>query len=261
MSATSYKIFGNDTSLDVKEDFYSLYGVGKSVEEIHEYIYTYRPEDDDEDACAFWTGLALIEWEFGVLSDYVKNKAQFIIRNKSDKGLFLKEKDVKARENELEQLYSKISIINPNPRKRKNTFVYRTIWKAGDILVLQLFGKYVYLHVSAVERKTRKIKELETDDVYVKVFELVTDELLNVDYFMTKISHGLKYKKLDFRNQVLVKMLWCVGVKEKNELEKKLINIGNLPTKNETTKNVYADFQFCQLEKTLKILFGLSDNV
>lgn len=259
MSATSHKIFGNDMSLDVKEDFCSLYGIGKSVDEIHEYIFAYRPEDDDEDACAFWTGLALIEWEYGVLSDYVKNKAQYIIQNNSDAGLFFKEKDTKARESELMQLYSKLNTINPNPRKRKNTFVYRTTWKTGDILALPLCGKYVYLHVCAVERQPRKIKELEYDDVCIKVFDVVTDELLEVNYFKPKMFNRLKYKNLDFHNQAFVKMLWCVGVREKNELEMKLINIGNVPTKKETTNSVSVYFQFNQLEKTLSKLFELPD--
>lgn len=261
MSATGYKIFDNDMSMDVKEDFCSLYGIGKSADEIHEYIFAYRPEDNDDDACAFWTGLALIEWEYGVLSEYVKNKAQNIIRNYSDAKLFLKENDVKERENELMQLYSKLDTINPNPKKRQKTFVYTTTWKTGDILALPLGSKYAYLHVCAVKRQPRKIKDLETDDVYVKVFDVITDELLQVNYFKPKILHRVKYKNLDSRNPTFVKLLWCVGVREKDELEKKLVNIGNIPTKTEMTKSVCADFQFNQLEKTLSELFELNETL
>lgn len=257
MSAINYKIFGNDMSLDVREDFCSLYGIGKTVDEIHEYIFTYRPEDDEEDACAFWTGLALIEWEYGVLPDSVRNHAQYIIQNYSDASLFLTEKDKKARENELMQLYSKLNIDNPKPRKKRNTFVYRTIWKVGDILALPLGDKYVYLHVCAVEREKNKIKELETDDVYVKVFDMVTDRLLDVNFFKPKVFHRLKYKNLDSREQTFVKLLWCVGIREKTDLENKLVNIGNVHIKKETSNSVHADFQFNQLEKTLSKFFGL----
>ena len=126
-------------------------------------------------------------------------------------------------------------------------------------MALPLCDKYVYLHVCAVERKPQKIKELETDDVYVKVFDLVSDTLLQVNYFKPKIFHKVKYKNLDSRNPTLVKMLWCVGVKEKDELEKKLISIGNVSAKYETTKSVCADFEFAQLERTLNKLFNLSD--
>lgn len=62
MSGTGVKIFSNDMAMDVKEDFCQLYGVGKSVEEINEYILQYKPDDDDEEACSFWSALALIEW-------------------------------------------------------------------------------------------------------------------------------------------------------------------------------------------------------
>ncbi len=259
MSATDHKIFGNDMSLDVKEDFCSLYGVGKSVDEIQEYIFAYRPEDDEEDACAFWTGLALIEWEYGVLTDYVKNQAQYIIRNYSDAKLFFKEKDKKARENELMQLYSKLNTVNPNPRKRKNTFVYRTTWKVGDVLALPLGNKYVYLHVCAVERKPNKIKELETDDVCIKVFDVITEQLLDISFFKPKIFHRVKYKNIGSYEQTFVKQLWCVGVREKNDLENKLVNIGNVHTKKEISDSVSADFQFSKLENTLIKLFGLPD--
>lgn len=66
MSATNVKIYGNDMALDVKTDFISLYGLGKSVDEINAYILQYQPADEDEDACAFWSALALVAWEYVV---------------------------------------------------------------------------------------------------------------------------------------------------------------------------------------------------
>ena len=150
MSGTSVKIFGNDMSLDVKTDFCELYGVGKSVDEINEYILEYKPDDEDEEACAFWSALALIEWEYGVLNEDIKNKTEYIIKNKSDENLFDKRKNVEARKKELEKLINIINTVNPTPKKRKKTYVYRTRWKVGDILALPVCGKYVYFHVCAV---------------------------------------------------------------------------------------------------------------
>ncbi|MBE6561617.1 MAG: hypothetical protein E7662_10885, partial [Ruminococcaceae bacterium] len=180
MSAVSTKIFGSDLALDVKTDFAALYGVGKSVDEINAYILGYCPEDDDEEACIFWSALALIAWEYGVLTEKIKNKAQYIIENHSDAPLFLQKKDETARENELRKLLHLLNTENPNPRKRKKSFVYRTLWKAGDVLALPLHGKYVYLHICAVDRPAGKIKELEEDRVFVQVFDAVTDDLLSV---------------------------------------------------------------------------------
>ena len=67
MSAISVKIYGNDMALDVKTDFLDLYGIDKSVDYINEYILNYQPDDDEEDACSFWSALALVEWELAKL--------------------------------------------------------------------------------------------------------------------------------------------------------------------------------------------------
>lgn len=257
MSGTSVKIFGNDMAQDVKTDFCELYGIGKSVDEINEYILEYKPDDEDEDACAFWSALALVEWEYGVLTEDIKNKTEYIIKNKSDENLFNKEKDAEARKRELEKLINTINTVNLTPKKRKKTYVYRTSWKVGDVLALPLYGKYVYFHVCGVERDSRKIEELEQDSVYVKVFDIVSEQLLAIKAFRPKIFHKLKYKKLDIHRDCFVKSLWSVGIKEQNDLESKMIYIGTLPTKYETTKSVYADFQFQRVENTLIELFNL----
>jgi len=65
MSATGTKIFIHDMAMDVKSDFVTLFGLGRTVEEVEDYILTYRPEDGDEECCAFWSALARIEWEYG----------------------------------------------------------------------------------------------------------------------------------------------------------------------------------------------------
>ncbi len=257
MSATSIKIFGNDMALDVKSDFIALCGVGKSVDEINEYILGYQPDDDDEEACAFWSALALIEWEYGVLTDYIRNKAQYIIKNHSDASLFLKKKDEEARAIELQKLYEQINTINPTPKKRKKTFVYHTEWKEGDVFAIPLYNKYVYIHVCAIIRPSKKIKELEEDRVFVKVFDVVSDHLLEIKNFKPKLFHKINYMNLDVFRECTAKWLWCSGVREKTTLENKVIYIGNLPTERETTESVYADFQFSKLENTLCEMFGL----
>ncbi|MBQ9949388.1 MAG: hypothetical protein IJO93_01545 [Clostridia bacterium] len=258
MSATSVKIYGNDMALDVKADFCNLYGIGKTVDEINDYIFAYQPDDDDEEACAFWSALALIEWEYGVLTDYVRNKAQYIIANHSDASLFLKKKDEEARAIELQKLYEQISTINPTPKKRKKTFVYRTEWKEGDVFAIPLCSKYVYIHICAIERPSQKIEELAEDCVFIRVFDRISDKVLGIEDFKPKIFRKIQYKNLDKFKVCPVKWLWCVGNREKTELEKKVIYIGNSPTKRETTGNVYADFQFSKLENTLCEMFGLS---
>lgn len=258
MSATSAKIYGNDIALDVKADFCTLYSVGKTVDEINEYILAYQPDDNDEEACAFWAALALVEWEYGVLLDDIKEKAKYIIKNKSDISLF-DEKNATIRENELEKLYQKLDTENITLKKRKKIFVYRTIWHEGDILALPLYEKYVYIHVCAINRTKRKIKELEQDQVFVRIFDKVSDELLDINYFESSIFKRLKYKNLDIYSDCFTKRLWCAGIREKRTLESKLIYVGNLPTSREQTNRVYSDFQFKKIENTLLQLFDMNN--
>lgn len=257
MSATSVKIYGNDMALDVKEDFLELYGVGKSIEEINQYILAYCPNDEDEDACAFWSALAFIQWEYGVLTSAIKEKAEEVIQNHSDAYLFFEKKLQEKRVEELQALIKKLNTINQNPKKRKKTFVYQTNWKQGDILAVPVLNKFAYLHICGVERERHKISELESDQVFVQVFDELSDNVLTIQDFESKLSLKNQYMILDRFTKSTVKALWCVGIRERNVLEKKVIFIGNLPTKYQTSKSVYVDFQFCEIENTLATLFNL----
>ncbi len=267
MSATGVKIFSNDIALDVKTDFVNLYGLGKTLEEIHDYILeSYGPSDDDEDACAFWSGLALIEWQYGVLTDPIKEKAEYIIKNHSDAPLFFKEKDKLARAAELENLLVTINSENPSPKKPKKPFVYRTEWKQGDILAIQVSGKYLYFHVCAVIRGKNKIEELAWDKVYVRVFDVASDTLLEENYFKPRLFHRLKYKNISTisirhiagHERQEVKQLWCYGIREQKNLESKIIKVGNVATEYEIVHSVSVDFSFRDIENTLAKLFELS---
>lgn len=259
MSAVSVKIYGNDMALDVREDFLELYGVGKSIEEINQYILAYRPNDEDEDACAFWSALAFIQWEYGVLTNPIKEKAEEVIQNHSDAYLFFEKKLQEKRVEELQTLIKKINTINQNPKKRKKTFVYQTKWKQGDILAVPILNKFAYLHICGVEREKHKIRELESDKIFVQVFDKLSDNVLAIQDFESESFLKNQYMVLNRfkKSTVTVKALWCVGVRERNALEKKVIFIGNLPTKYQTSKSVYIDFQFCEIENTLAKLFNL----
>ena len=92
MSGWETKIFDNDFALDVKTDFVNLIGVGMSIEEIEDFIMQYQPQIDDDDSCAFWTALAKIEWDYGLLQENTKKKAQYVIKTFPDNHLYISEK-------------------------------------------------------------------------------------------------------------------------------------------------------------------------
>lgn len=253
MSATSTKIFGNDMAMDVKGDFTVLYGLGKSIDEIHDYILSYQPPDDAEEACAFWSALACIEWEYGVLDDKVKDKTIEIIQHHSDTSLFLSRKDIDKRQQELDALAARLETVNPKPRKRKAVFVYRCPWRQGDVLAFPVNGKYAYLHVVGIRRRPHKIEELQTDQLYVKVFDRRSDELLNIQCFHNRLFKKQKYLMLSTweGDNVDLQQIWCMGKREKEAFEGRITVIGNVPVNPQYSRSVGTYFQFKRLEDTL----------
>lgn len=253
MSAISTKVFGNDMAMDVKGDFTDLYGLGKSMKEIHDYILSYQPPDDDEEACAFWSALACIEWEYGVLDSKIKAKATEIIRNHSDAALFFSERDREKRQKELMLLLEKLESVNHKPRKRKSVFVYRCPWEQGDVLAFPVYGKYAYFHVVGIRRHPHKIEELQVDQLYVKVFDRLSDKLLDINSFRNGLIRRQKYLMLstwEGDNKEL-QQIWCTGKREKEAFEEKITLVGNVPVKEEYSRSIGTYFQFRRLEDTL----------
>ena len=258
MSGTGVKIFSNDMAMDVKYDFCQLYGIGKSIEEINNYIFRYRPEDDDEEACAFWSALALVEWQHGVLSDDIKSEAKRIIENHDDAHLFIKQKDADARKTELKQLLELLETENPAPKKRKKTYVYRTPYKQGDVIAFPVKERWMYFHVCGIKRSAKKIKELEQDQVYVGLFNLISKNIVDISRIEKTAASEAAYISLD-RPGVsnFVRWIYPLGIKEQTEFEKKCVVIGNLPCDFACASGVHFGFQFKCIEQTLIDFYSL----
>ncbi|MDO4777962.1 MAG: hypothetical protein Q4A42_00215 [Tissierellia bacterium] len=119
MGAWSASIFGNDTSLDIKEEFYRRYNLGEEVEYIKNSLLL---EDDDEDRFNVIFALAHCMWEVGQLDDEFLNEVKNIIINGED--LKVNEdrgsdaKFIKQRGQHLEKFLEKISTRKEKPKKR-----------------------------------------------------------------------------------------------------------------------------------------------
>lgn len=258
MSGTGVGIFSNDMAMDVKWDFCQLLGLGKTIEEINEYILSSKPDDDDEEACAFWSALAMISWQYGMLTDDIKAKAKYIIENHDDSELFIKKSDIDARKAVLHDLLKVLETENPKPKKRKKTFVYRTTWKQGDILALPVNGRYVYLHICSVKRRTRKIKELESDCVCAKLIGIISDQVFDISYFTPEKLLKLGYANFDPTCICTVQQIWCSGIREQQAFEKKIVYVGNVPTEYEAATGVSVYGQFSAIEETLLSMYNIA---
>ena len=258
MSSWSAKIFASDIAMDIKSDFCDLYGIEKTIDEIHKYILSYCPNDNDEEACAFWTALAAVEWEYGMLDEKVKNKALDIIINHPDTNFFIKEKDRKTRQKNLNELALKLETPNEKPKKAKKPFVYRCPYSIGDVLAIKLNDKYAYIHVCGILKNKHKIEELAEDSLYIKVFDRLSNEILDIKKFKPTIFKKAQYLKLDYCEGLncYCEQLWCTGAREKEALEKKLTFIGNIPVKPEYANGVCRYYQFKLFEDSLTKRFN-----
>ncbi|CAL7868058.1 DUF4259 domain-containing protein [Fusobacterium necrophorum] len=119
MGAWNATIFGNDTSLDIKDEFFRRYNRGEEVSDIKSSLLT---EDDDEDRFNVIFALAHCIWEVGELDDEFLNKVREIIFKQEDlkinEELGADSKFLKQRSKNLEKFLEKISTPKEKPKKR-----------------------------------------------------------------------------------------------------------------------------------------------
>ncbi|MDO4777955.1 MAG: hypothetical protein Q4A42_00175 [Tissierellia bacterium] len=119
MGTWNATIFGNDTSLDIKEEFYRRYNLGEEVQDIKKSLLF---EEDDEDRFNVIFALAHCMWEVGELDDeFLKEVKNVIISGKDlkineDRGSDAK--FIKQRGQHLEKFLEKISTKKEKPKKR-----------------------------------------------------------------------------------------------------------------------------------------------
>ena len=86
MGFWGFELYQNDTSLDVKDEFEELYNAGKNAQDITDKLtedYRSIMGDVDEEPL-FWLALADTQWNMGVLTPLVKEKALYWIDKDSN---------------------------------------------------------------------------------------------------------------------------------------------------------------------------------
>lgn len=119
MGTWSATIFGNDTSLDIKDEFFERYNRGEEPANIKKDL-TLDMDDDDRFNMMF--ALAHCMWEVGQLEDDFLFEIKKVIVNKEDlavaEELGADSKFIKQRSKNLEKFLEKISIKKEKPKKR-----------------------------------------------------------------------------------------------------------------------------------------------
>lgn len=132
MGMWGYKLYQNDTALDVKDLFQDLYRTGKSVQEITDQMTQDSKSmfGDPTEEAFFWFALADSQWEYGVLLPSVQKKALDWIDQRLESPSAWQEMLVQLR----------VRLLSPQPPVKKISLrrIYRCQWKLGDVFALPL---------------------------------------------------------------------------------------------------------------------------
>ena len=134
MGAWSAAIDGNDTFLDIYQNFFNLYNQGATPQNISKQIVNDFAEvfDDYDDRSNALFALALAQWETKSLDSKIFEQVKEIIESDSDldlwKGPDTNDKVLVKRKSVLDKFLNQISVEKEKPKRRvKTKFEFSTV--------------------------------------------------------------------------------------------------------------------------------------
>ena len=154
MGTWSASIFGNDTSLDVKDEFFERYNQGEELEDIKKDLLF---DIDDEDRFNVMFALAQCMWEVGQLDESFLSDIEKVIESKEDlavlEELGADKSFIKQRTSNLEKFFKKISVKKEKPKKRVAPPIpVESKYRNGAVMVFQ-FEDETYGALISVDSK------------------------------------------------------------------------------------------------------------
>ena len=141
MGIWGLELYQNDTALDIRDKFEELYNRGESVPNITDKLicdYNDIMGDANEESL-FWFALADTQWDFGVLLDFVKEKALFWIeKNYIFNHIMIDTENNVVKDRILRDLKEKILSPQPKSKKIVKKNVYKCRWKIWDVFAYRL---------------------------------------------------------------------------------------------------------------------------
>lgn len=139
MGTWNASIFGNDTSLDVKEEFFERYNRGEAVKDIKKSLLL---QEDDEDRCNILFALAHCLWEVGELDDEFLHTVKDIIEKQEDlkisEELGADTQFLRQRKKNLETFLEKIQTKKEKPKKRvAPPVLIESKYRSGAVMIFQ----------------------------------------------------------------------------------------------------------------------------
>ena len=153
-------IFGNDTSLDIKEEFFERYNRSEDANTIKNDLTSDLYDDDMYDVLF---ALAHCLWEVGQLDDEFLLEIKKIILNKEDlelaQELGADSEFLEQRSENLEKFLEKISVKKENPKKRIAPPVpVESKYRNGAVMVFQyedgMYGALIAVDGAFFDKET-----------------------------------------------------------------------------------------------------------
>lgn len=141
MGAWGTGFWSDDTTSDVRNSYMDGLKKKHPPEEVLAQLIDAYEMDTDDDGYLCWLAVALLQWEYGHLSEEVKARALDALHSGADEERWAEapEKDRRKRREVLRQLEEKLLSTNEKPKKVRPYVRKRTKWKVGDVLSLR-FG-------------------------------------------------------------------------------------------------------------------------
>lgn len=199
MGFWSTSLYGNDLTLDVRDKLDDLLKSGVSPQDVYqEMLKCFEEVLSTDEESLFWFALADRMWDYGILTDEIKEKALTYMTNIAEHEYLDELETTRERrswQNTLNKLKTKIENVNQGNKKIKVEPVFkRNIWNVGDYYAYEFHKKNSQeLGIQSKYIVIKKIDDSYYGDsmiyynivyIYNKIFDEIPTlkDLENVDY-------------------------------------------------------------------------------
>lgn len=199
MGFWSTSLYGNDLTLDVRDKLDDLLKSGVSPQDVYqEMLKCFEEVLSTDEESLFWFALADRMWDYGILTDEIKEKALTYMTNIAEHEYLDELETARERrswQNTLNKLKTKIENVNQGNKKIKVEPVFkRNIWNVGDYYAYEFHKKNSQeLGIQSKYIVIKKIDDSYYGDsmiyynivyIYNKIFDEIPTlkDLENVDY-------------------------------------------------------------------------------
>ena len=199
MGFWSTSLYGNDLTLDARDKLDDLLKSGVSSQDVYqEMLKCFEEVLSTDEESLFWFALADRMWDYGILTDEIKEKALTYMTNIAEHEYLDELETTRERrswQNTLNKLKTKIENVNQGNKKIKVEPVFkRNIWNVGDYYAYEFHKKNSQeLGIQSKYIVIKKIKDNYYGDtmfyynivyIYNKIFDEIPTlkDLENVNY-------------------------------------------------------------------------------